>query len=194
MKKLLILIASPPACGKTRLAKKLSLALGNAVYLDKDALIPLSKRVFAVAKKPYNRSSAFFNRNIRDYEYEVILNLGYEAMRYGDTVIINAPFTREVRDKEYIEGLASRAEDCGGELLVVWINADEETCYKRMKKRNSDRDKWKLSHWNEYVKTIDFSSPESAVGKRLFEYDNCDDKKAEECFSRLLQRIENLRK
>lgn len=63
-----------------------------------------------------------------------------------------------------------------------------------MKKRNSDRDKWKLSHWSEYVKTIDFSSPESAVGKRLFEYDNRDDKKAEECFAGLLQRIENLRK
>ncbi len=193
MKKLLILIASPPACGKTRLAKKLSLALGNVVYLDKDALIPLSKRVFAVAKKPYNRSSAFFNRNVRDYEYQVILGLGYDAMRYGDTVIINAPFTREVRDKEYIKSLADRAENCGGELLVVWINADEETCYKRMKKRNSDRDKWKLSHWSEYVKAIDFSSPVNAVGRRLFEYDNRDDDKAEKCFEQLLQKIESLR-
>lgn len=194
MKKLLILIASPPACGKTRLAKKLSIALGNAVYLDKDVLIPLSKRVFAVAKKPYNRSSAFFNRNIRDYEYEVILNLGYEAMRYGDTVIINAPFTREVRDKEYIENLAARAEKIGGELLVVWINADEELCHKRMKKRNSDRDKWKLSHWNEYVKTIDFSSPTKTVGKRLFEYDNRDDEIAEKHFLQLLKRIESLKR
>lgn len=193
MKKLLILIASPPACGKTRLAKKLSLALGNVVYLDKDALIPLSKRVFAVAKKPYNRSSAFFNGNVRDYEYQVILGLGYDAMRYGDTVIINAPFTREVRDNEYIKSLADRAENCGGELLVVWINADEETCYKRMKKRNSDRDKWKLSHWSEYVKTIDFSSPVNAVGRRLFEYDNRDDDKAEKCFEQLLQKIESLR-
>ena len=62
-----------------------------------------------------------------------------------------------------------------------------------MKKRNSDRDKWKLSHWSEYVKTIDFSSPVNAVGRRLFEYDNRDDDKAEKCFEQLLQKIESLR-
>ena len=66
MAKYFVLITSPPACGKTRLAKRLSSKLENVVYLDKDTLIPLSKQIFKVAHKPYNRSSAFFYRYIPD--------------------------------------------------------------------------------------------------------------------------------
>ena len=64
MAKHFILITSPPACGKTRLAKRLASQLSNAVYLDKDSLIPLSKQIFKVAHKPYNRSSEFFKKNM----------------------------------------------------------------------------------------------------------------------------------
>ena len=93
MNKKLIIVASPPACGKTRLSKKIATEFYGCVYLDKDSLIPLSKRIFTVAKKPYNRSSEFFKREIRDYEYEAILNIATEALKYNDTVILNAPFS-----------------------------------------------------------------------------------------------------
>ena len=59
MKKL-ILVTSPPACGKTRLSKRLCTALDHVVYLDKDTLIPLSKQIFKVAGGPDDRSSAVF--------------------------------------------------------------------------------------------------------------------------------------
>lgn len=39
MKKL-ILVTSPPACGKTFISKQLAKALNHVVYLDKDTLIP----------------------------------------------------------------------------------------------------------------------------------------------------------
>ena len=45
MKKL-ILVTSPPACGKTFVTKKLAKAMPNCVYLDKDSLIVLSKQIF----------------------------------------------------------------------------------------------------------------------------------------------------
>ena len=48
MKKL-ILVTSPPACGKTFISKQLAKALNHVVYLDKDTLIPLSKQIFAAA-------------------------------------------------------------------------------------------------------------------------------------------------
>ena len=38
MKKM-ILVTSPPACGKTRLSKRLAAALDHVVYLDKDTLM-----------------------------------------------------------------------------------------------------------------------------------------------------------
>ena len=60
--KRLILVTSPPACGKTYISKKLAENLRHVVYLDKDTLIPLSKVIFQVAGEPYNRSSDFFNK------------------------------------------------------------------------------------------------------------------------------------
>ena len=67
MDKKLILVTSPPACGKTYVAKALAHELQHIVYLDKDTLIVLSKQIFKVAGQPYDRSSAFFQANIRDY-------------------------------------------------------------------------------------------------------------------------------
>ena len=104
MKKM-ILVTSPPACGKTYISKQLARNLKHVVYLDKDTLIPLSNRVFAAAHEPVNRSSPFFEENIRDYEYETIVDIGVEALEYDDIVLINAPFTREIRDDAYIAGL-----------------------------------------------------------------------------------------
>ena len=157
--KRLILVTSPPACGKTFISKQLAKNLKHVVYLDKDTLIPLSRQIFRVAKKPYDRSSDFFEEQIRDYEYEVILNLGLEALRYDDTVLINAPFTREIRDPDYMSRLRDRLKQCGARLTVIWIVSTPEACRERMVRRNSDRDTYKIKHWDEYVRTVDFSAP-----------------------------------
>ena len=157
--KRLILVTSPPACGKTFISKKLAQNLKHVVYLDKDTLIPLSKQIFRVAKKPYDRSSDFFEEQIRDYEYEVILNLGLEALRYDDTVLINAPFTREIRDPDYIARLRDKLRKQDARLTVIWIVTTPEVCRERMLRRNSDRDMYKIKHWDEYIRTIDFSVP-----------------------------------
>ena len=57
MTKKLILVTSPPACGKTYISKELAKRLKHIVYLDKDTLITLSKQIFVVAGQEYNRSS-----------------------------------------------------------------------------------------------------------------------------------------
>lgn len=160
MKKL-ILVTSPPACGKTYVSKQLALALSHVVYLDKDTLIPLSKQIFAVAGQEYNRSSAFFNQNIRDYEYETIVALALEALDYDDIVLINAPFTREIRDNAYIDALKVKLAQKNSSLVVVWVETSVEVCKQRMIARNSDRDTWKLTHWEEYIAGCDFSVPTS---------------------------------
>lgn len=158
MKKL-ILVTSPPACGKTYVSKQLAKALSHVVYLDKDTLIPLSKQIFAVAGEEYNRSSAFFNKNIRDYEYETIVALALEALDYDDIVLINAPFTQEIRNEAYIAALKEKLTEKGAVLAVVWVQTDIEVCRQRMIARNSDRDTWKLAHWDEYIATCNFEIP-----------------------------------
>lgn len=158
MKKL-ILVTSPPACGKTFVSKELSKALQHIVYLDKDTLIPLSKVIFQVAGEEINRSSDFFEKYIRNVEYEVIVNQALEALDYDDLVLINAPFTREIRDKQYIQQLKDLLIEKNAKLVVIWVETSIEVCKERMIARNSERDTWKLAHWDEYIKGRDFSIP-----------------------------------
>lgn len=166
MKKLL-LVTSPPACGKTFVSKQLSKALKNIVYLDKDTLIPLSHQVFRVANQEENRSSEFFEEWIRNPEYEVIVDLALEALDYAEIVLINAPFTREIRDQKWMDNMMDRLEAKNAKLYIIWVDTDVEVCRQRMIARNSDRDTWKLAHWDEYVAGRDYSVPQ------LFPDPNC---------------------
>lgn len=158
MDKKLILVTSPPACGKTYVAKALAHELQHVVYLDKDTLIVLSKQIFKVAGQPYDRSSAFFQANIRDYEYDCVLALAMEALDYDDIVLINAPFTQEVRDNAFIANLKAKLAEKGATLAVIWVETSPEVVHQRMIDRNSDRDTWKLT---EYIKQCNFAIPEN---------------------------------
>lgn len=188
--KRMIFVTSPPACGKTKLSKKLATEIKHLVYLDKDTLIPLSKQVFKVAGEPYNRSSEFFEREIRDYEYEVIMDLAFEAIKYEDIVMVNAPFTQEIRDDEYIRALREKLATYGAKLSVIWIVTDPEVCHQRMIDRGSDRDTWKLEHWDEYLATLDFTIPENLRTDddeySLLLYHNSTDEMAAVDFQKLL--------
>ena len=152
MSKKLIIVTSPPACGKTYISKELAKRLNHIVYLDKDTLITLSKQIFVVAGQPYNRSSDFFEKNIRDYEYECVVNLALEALEYEDLVLINAPFTREIRDMEYIKGLKAQLAKKDATLVTIWVQTDPEIVHERMITRASDRD--------DYIASCNFEIPE----------------------------------
>ena len=144
MVKKLILVTSPPACGKTYISKALAKRLQHVVYLDKDTLITLSKQIFVVAGQPYDRSSDFFEKNIRDYEYECVVDLAMEALDY-----------------DYIHNLKAKLAEKNATLVVVWVETSPEIVHERMIARNSDRDTWKLAHWDEYIASCDFSIPEN---------------------------------
>lgn len=158
MYKKLIIVTSPPACGKTFISKELAKRLNHVVYLDKDTLIPLSRQIFAAAGQPYDRSSQFFEENIRNYEYDCIVALALEALDYDSIVLINAPFTREIRDMDYINRLKSKLAEKNAKLVTIWVQTSPEIVHERMIKRNSDRDTWKIAHWDEYIAGCNFSS------------------------------------
>lgn len=163
MKKM-ILVTSPPACGKTFISKQLAKNLKHVVYLDKDTLIVLSNRIFDVAGEERNRSSDFFESNIRNFEYEAIINIAMEALDYDDIVLINAPFTREIRSPEYMDQFRKRLASKNARLEIIWVVTDPEICHQRMIRRNSSRDTWKLENWDQYISGVDFSIP-SAIDR-----------------------------
>lgn len=160
MKKHLIIVGSPPACGKTFVSMELAKELNNPVYLDKDTIIPLSKMVFKAGNEPYNRDSKFFETYIRDAEYDAIMGIAFESIVFNDNVIVNAPFSKELRNKEYISNLETKLIEFNADLIPIWVHCDIEVCRQRMIERNSDRDTWKLAHFDEYIKKQNFSVPE----------------------------------
>ena len=101
MEKKLILVSAPPASGKTYVSMKLAENLKHVVYLDKDTLVPLSNVAFNVANEPNDREGEFFEKNLRDVEYQVILNMALDALKYDDIVLINAPFTKEIHGEAH---------------------------------------------------------------------------------------------
>ena len=193
MKKL-ILVTSPPACGKTYISKQLSKTLKHVVYLDKDTLITLSKQIFQVEGEPYNRSSKFFEDNIRDYEYETVVALAMEALEYDDIVLINAPFTEEIRNLDYINNLKVKLKEKNARLVVVWVETSIEVCKQRMLARNSDRDTWKLEHWEEYIASCDFTVPtlldDPNIIDDLLIFKNSSEEEYEESMNRIVSILE----
>ena len=195
MTKRLILVTSPPASGKTYISKKLAEKLKHVVYLDKDTLIPLSKQIFVAAGEEYNRSSPFFEKYIRDYEYIAIVDLALEALKYDDKALINAPFTQEIRDVDYMNSLKLKLKELNAKLTVIWIITEPEIVHQRMIERNSDRDIWKLENWDEYIKTVDFSI-HSTIDDPNDDFDflkfyNSSDEEYKESLERIVTLLEN---
>ncbi len=190
----MILVTSPPASGKTYISKQLAKKLKHVVYLDKDTLIVLSRQIFAVANQEYNRSSDFFEKNIRDYEYDAIVALALEALEYDDIVLINAPFTREIRDEKYMTDLKAKLALKNAKLTIIWVKTDIEVCRQRMISRNSDRDTWKLEHWDEYISGINFDIPRELDDPKckddLLVFENSSQEEFEKSMGEILNIIE----
>lgn len=179
MKKKLILVASPPACGKTYVSELIAETVDHIVYLDKDDLCDLLRASFAVSGQTLDMDGDFYNNHLRPAEYSTILNIAFSALRFEDRVILNAPFGKEVRDAAYMTALKDRANQQDAALILIWVTAPISLCYERMKCRNSDRDQLKLEHWEEYVKKINYTPPyelePAGAVDRLIIFDTTDD-------------------
>lgn len=87
-----------------------------------------------------------------------------EALDYDDIVLINAPFTREIRNPEYMDQFRKRLAMKNARLEIIWVVTAPEICHQRMIHRNSSRDTWKLENWDKYISGVDFSIP-SAIDR-----------------------------
>jgi hypothetical protein len=76
-------------------------------------------------------------------------------------------------------------------LVLVWVVASPQTCYERMKKRNSSRDRLKLANWDAYLQKTDRSIPralqECGAVDVLFPFDNEDERTAGESLDKFLK-------
>lgn len=191
MKKKLILVAAPPACGKNYVSELICNALRNIAYVDKDDLADLLRCSFALSGEQLDMDGEFYVKHLRPVEYATLLRISFSTLRFTNCVLVNAPFVKEVRSIEYMRTLKERVASMGAELVVIWVTAPIEVCYERMKKRNAERDVLKLSTWQEYVKNIDYNAPytlqETNAVDKLFIFDNANKITAQESLKYILE-------
>ena len=157
--RILLLVAAPPASGKTFIGKKIAQAFGDCVYLDLDSLNVLSRRVCDAAGCPFDKDASFFREFVRDYEYAALLAFAFEALDFSRLVIVSAPLTRELRDTERFSKLVSQAAGHGAAVIPVWVLADADACKSNMCRRGAARDQYKCQDMDAYLNRVDFTRP-----------------------------------
>ncbi|ETA04000.1 putative kinase [Frankia sp. CcI6] len=151
----LVMVAGFPGSGKTEFARFIAEITGWPL-LDKDTLSrPLTESLLlATGDDPNDRHSDTYVGRIRPLEYRSMFDTAFDNLRLGITTIVTAPFVRELGDARWVERMAKRAGNCGAAVAVVWLRCDIDSMRDYMESRDAARDSWKLSYWDDYLKTI----------------------------------------
>ena len=143
--KLYIVVAGAIASGKTTLALNLARLFKDCFYFDKDDLGPMAEEIFFVGEQEeYDRQSDFFKTYVRDVEYVVAETAGLRGFLFNDHVIINTPYTSEIRtefDGKESKGFKALCEEVharGGRLMVIYIDIDRALVKERLEKRRRE--------------------------------------------------------
>ncbi len=154
----LILFAGHAGTGKSTLAKKaLPLIIEKTgedfFFLDKDtAYGAFSAHVMELTtQNPNDRDSPFYLENLRDWEYQGLIDIARENLTLGVNVILVGPFSREIQSGRMFDAQALGVPR-QTTIQIAWIDLDEAEAKKRMEKRADPRDEWKLAHWEQYTK------------------------------------------
>ncbi|MBU3539756.1 ATP-binding protein [Polynucleobacter sp. UB-Tiil-W10] len=154
----LILFAGHAGTGKSTLAKRaLPLLIEKTgedfFFLDKDtAYGAFSAHVMKLTtQNPNDRDSPYYLKNLRDWEYQGLIDIARENLRLGVNVILVGPFSKEIQSGRMFDpqklGVPPQTS-----IQIAWIDLEETEARKRMEKRADPRDEWKLAHWDQYAK------------------------------------------
>jgi len=154
----LILFAGHAGTGKSTLAKRaLPLIIESTeedfFFLDKDTVYgAISAHVMELTtQNPNDRDSPYYLQNLRDWEYQGLIDIARENLLLGVNVILVGPFSKEIQNGRMFnpEALGIPAQT---KISIAWIDLEESEAKRRMEKRDDPRDQWKLAHWDDYVK------------------------------------------
>lgn len=156
----LIYFVGVAGTGKTTVAKKVASEIPCA-FLDRDTVGGRFVERFLIDQglDKDDRDSSFYQENLRDLEYETTKDICIENLRMGQNVFMISPFTKELKDPQYLTDLLKRAgktnRDVNVKVVVVTLqDIDEQR--SRIEKRATKRDAWKLENWADYEDRVNF--------------------------------------
>jgi predicted kinase len=127
--------------GKSELARAI-LTEVSAVYLDNNFL--------ADAFFPETRSDERYLA-IRENLYDALYRITEENLRIGNSVLLDAPHIRQVRDPEWCRRVEDIAEKAGARMRAIQCSCAEPVLRRRLEARGEQRDRWKLENWQTFL-------------------------------------------
>jgi predicted kinase len=154
-----VLIAGPPASGKSTVAASLARTLGAAL-IDQDVATEPLVNVIGSLVNVDDIDDPRLATLTRAARYETITCLGEDNLRLGHGVLLVAPFTEERQDLEAWEELSHRLRQAGAvTVTMVWLYLSREELLHRMRARGAGRDAGKLTAAQRFIDQLHLGPP-----------------------------------
>lgn len=169
----LVFFVGVAGTGKTTVALKLAERI-QAAFLDRDTVGGrfVEKMLEMNGLDVNDRDSDFYKKHLRDLEYDTTKDICIENLAAGQNVFMISPFTAELKNKAWIEEVLAAAGKTHAEVdvkVVAVTLKDMDLQKERIIDRQTERDTWKLEHWDDFkhrvqfVPDIQWEIPESSV-------------------------------
>lgn len=152
----LTLVGGFAGSGKSEFARFLSAVTGWTI-LDKDTLTRALAEQLLIAHggDANDRQSPLYLEQVRPYEYRCLIDSGIENLKSGVSTVLTAPFLKEFSDPNWLLRFQNRCKMFNAVFSVVWVKVDTDSMFDYVSYRGAARDSWKLTHWPEYLASID---------------------------------------
>ncbi len=158
----LIIITGCAGAGKTTIGMELAKRLRYA-YVDKDTVTRdyTDFALKSLGSFEGDRESELYKKEILPIEYKVTFKVCCEILAVGRSVVLTIPFIGQITDYQKWENIRNEAH-IGEDIPVkfIWIKHDIDTEKSNIRNRAAKRDEYKLSHWEEYAKSVDGIEPD----------------------------------
>jgi len=154
-----LLVAGPPASGKSTVGASLARTLG-VTLIDQDVAIGPLLSVIGSLVNIDDIDDPRLATLTRADRYETLSCLAEDNLRVGNTVLLVAPFTEERRNLHAWEELHHRLRQAGGgAVTMIWLYLGRDELLRRLRARRADRDAGKLRGEQRYVDQLDLGPP-----------------------------------
>ena len=154
-----LLVAGPPASGKSTVGASLARTLG-VTLIDQDVAIGPLLSVIGSLVNIDDIDDPRLATLTRADRYETLSCLAEDNLRVGNTVLLVAPFTEERRNLHAWEELHHRLRQAGGgAVTMIWLYLGRDELMRRLRARRADRDAGKLRGEQRYVDKLDLGPP-----------------------------------